>query len=118
MGEAGKDVARVGFDRAVKLAFHLATVSSDAGLFPYRDLDEAAGRTASCAADLFDRHSGSNIRHNLTALLRLIRSLQRSDHPQSGDRWSLPEVNVVLVDSSDRGTISAKPDGGQRSKAI
>ncbi len=70
MGEADKDVLRVGFDRTVKLAFHGATVSSDAGLFPYRDLDEAAGLTASGAAALFDQRSGSNIRHNLRALLR------------------------------------------------
>ena len=47
MGEADKDVLRVGFDRVVKLAFHGATVSSDAGLFPYRELDEAAGLTES-----------------------------------------------------------------------
>jgi len=32
MGEAGKDALRVDFDRRVKLAFHGATVSSDAGL--------------------------------------------------------------------------------------
>ena len=33
---------RVGLDRAIKLEFHGAKVSSDAGLFPCRDLDEAA----------------------------------------------------------------------------
>ena len=42
MGEARRDALRVGFDRAIKLEFHGARVSSDAGLFPYRDLDEAA----------------------------------------------------------------------------
>ena len=42
MGEARRDALRVGFDRAVKLEFHGARVSSDAGLFPYRDLDDAA----------------------------------------------------------------------------
>ena len=47
MGEAGKDALRVGFDRTIMLAFHGARVSSDAGLFPYRDLDEAAGLTTS-----------------------------------------------------------------------
>ena len=41
MGEAGKDALRVGFDLAVRLEFHGARVSSDAGLFPYHDLDEA-----------------------------------------------------------------------------
>ena len=39
MGEARRDALRVGFDRAIKLEFYGAKVSSDAGLFPYRDLD-------------------------------------------------------------------------------
>nr|MBP8304150.1 IS1380 family transposase [Phycisphaerae bacterium] len=45
-------------------------VSSDAGLFSFRDLDEAAQLTESGAAELFDFRTGSNIRHAMTALLR------------------------------------------------
>jgi len=70
MGEAGKDALRVGFDRAIKLRFHGARVSSDAGLLPYRDLDEAAQLTESGAEELTDFRTGSNIRHSMTALLR------------------------------------------------
>ena len=70
MGEACKDALRVGFDRTIKLEFHGARVSSDAGLFPYRDLDEAAGLTESGATDLFDFRTGTNIQHGMTALLR------------------------------------------------
>ena len=70
MGEARKDALRVGFDRTIKLQFHGARVSSDAGLFPYRDLDEAAGLTESGATDLFDFRTGTNIQHSMTALLR------------------------------------------------
>ena len=70
MGEARKDALRVGFDRALKLEFHGAKVSSDAGLFPYRDLDDAARLTESGAARLFDFRTGSNISHSMTALLR------------------------------------------------
>ena len=50
MGEARRDALRVGFDRAVKLEFHGARVSSDAGLFPYRDLDDAAQLTESAGS--------------------------------------------------------------------
>lgn len=32
MGEARKDALRVGFDHAIKLEFHGARISSDAGL--------------------------------------------------------------------------------------
>ena len=70
MGEARKDALRVGFDRAIKLEFHGARVSSDAGLFPYRDLDDAAQLTELGAARLFDFRTGSNISHSMTALLR------------------------------------------------
>lgn len=48
MGEAGQSVLRVGFDRAITLEFHGARVSSDAGLFPYRDLDDAARLGLEC----------------------------------------------------------------------
>jgi hypothetical protein len=59
MGEARKDALRVGFDHAIKLEFHGARISSDAGLFPYRDLDDAASLTESVAADLFDFRTGT-----------------------------------------------------------
>ena len=70
MGEAYQDALRVGFDSTIKLEFHGARVSSDAGLFPFRDLDEAAQLTESSAAGLFDFRTGRNIRHVMTALLR------------------------------------------------
>jgi hypothetical protein len=52
------------------LEFHGARVSSDAGLFPFHDLDEAAQLTESGAAGLFDFRTGGDIRHVMTALLR------------------------------------------------
>jgi hypothetical protein len=55
MGEARQDALRVGFDNAIKLEFHGARVSSDAGLFPFRDLDQAAQLTESSAVGLYDR---------------------------------------------------------------
>ena len=70
MGKAGQKALRVGFDRALKLEFHGARVSSDAGLFPYRDLDDVARLTESGTAAMFDDRTGSNIQHSLAALLR------------------------------------------------
>ena len=54
MGETGKDALRVGFDRTINLAFHGSQASSDAGLFPCRDLDDAAGLTNSAGMKLVD----------------------------------------------------------------
>jgi len=70
MGEARKDALRVGFDRAIRLEFHGAKISTDAGLFAHRELDDAAQLTDSSAAELFDFRTGNNIRHSMAALLR------------------------------------------------
>ena len=70
MGETGQEALRVGFDHVIRLEFHGAQVSSDAGLFSFRDLDEAAQLTESSAAELFDFRTGSNIRHAMTGLRR------------------------------------------------
>ena len=43
MGDARKDALRVEFDRRIKLEFHGAAVTSDAGLVAYRELDESLG---------------------------------------------------------------------------
>ena len=41
MGEARKDAFRVGFDNRLRIEFHGTKVSTDGGLFPYRELDDA-----------------------------------------------------------------------------
>ncbi len=43
MGEARKGVLRVDFDSQLKLEFYGATVTSDAELLAYRELDQALG---------------------------------------------------------------------------
>lgn len=70
MSKTGKNALRVDFDRTIKLAFHGAQVSSDAGLFPYRNLDDTAGLTDSAGMKLVDLCTGGNIQHSMTSLLR------------------------------------------------
>ena len=53
MGERGKRALRVNFDGKLKLEFHGTTISSDAGLLVYRELDEALGLTTDLE-DLID----------------------------------------------------------------
>jgi hypothetical protein len=50
-GEAEGMGLRVAFARRVKLEFHGATVTSDAGLLAFRELDDALGLSA-LAGDL------------------------------------------------------------------
>ena len=99
MGEARKDALRVGFDRTIKLEFHGARVSSDAGLFPYRDLDGAAGLTESGAMELFDFRTGGNIQHSMTALLRqsIYSRLAGYEDVNDADRLSVDPVMRHVV---------------------
>lgn len=70
MGEARKEALRVDFDSQIKLEFHGANVTSDAGLVAYRELDEALGLTAMADDLIRDPRRGKNTQHELTGLLR------------------------------------------------
>ena len=70
MGESKNDPLRLDFDRQLKLEFHGSTVTSDAGLLAYRELDDALALTCTAATGLHDTHTGQNTRHTLIALLR------------------------------------------------
>src|SRR5215470_9440394 len=70
MGDSHNDPIRVDFDRTIKLEFHGSTVTSDAVLVAYRELDDALGLTGTAASGLHDTRTGQNTQHSLLALLR------------------------------------------------
>ena len=69
-GEAEGTGLRVAFDRRLKLEFHGATVTSDAGLLAFRELDDALGLTALAAEMFADPRTGRNGRHSVIDQLR------------------------------------------------
>ena len=69
MGDARKDALRVEFDSRIKLEFHGAAITSDAGLIAYRELDEALALTQ-MGEVLRDSRRGKNTQHELVGLLR------------------------------------------------
>src|SRR5262249_4500478 len=70
MGDSQHDPLRLHFDRHLKLEFHGSTVTSDAGLLAYRELDDAVSLTCTAATGLHDTRTGQNTQHSLLAMLR------------------------------------------------
>ena len=69
-GEADKGALRLDFDRRLMLRFRGSTITSDAGLLAYRELDDTLRLTDTGAARLADARAGKNGRHRLAGLLR------------------------------------------------
>ena len=70
MADPKGEGVKLGFDGSIRLEFHGAKVTSDAGLLAYRDLDEALALFDSVPSVFHDSRTGRNIQHDLTALLR------------------------------------------------
>ena len=69
-GEADRSALRLDFDRRLMLQFRGSTITSDAGLLAYRELDDALSLTDTAADTLADARTGKNGRHRLAGLLR------------------------------------------------
>src|SRR5215207_6643235 len=69
-GEAEGAALWLIFDPRLKLEFHGSKVTSDAGLLPFRDIDDALGLTGLAGEVLADTRTGQNSRHTLIAQLR------------------------------------------------
>jgi hypothetical protein len=70
MGDRRKQALRMQFDGRLRLEFHGARITSDAGLLPFRELDEAFRLTENASAVLCDPRQGKNTQHTLLAMLR------------------------------------------------
>ena len=70
MGETKNGSLAVRFESKLKLEFHGARVTSDAGLLAYREMDEAFGLTVMADEYLKDTRPGSNVQHRMIPLLR------------------------------------------------
>jgi hypothetical protein len=69
-GEANRGALRLVFDRRLMLQFLASAITSDAGLLPYRKLDDTLGLTDTGVDTLADVRTGKNRRHLLVGLLR------------------------------------------------
>src|SRR5262245_28133023 len=99
MGDCQTDPLRPQFDRRLRLEFHGAKVTSDAGLLAYRELDDALQLTDSAADVLRDTRTGRNTRHGLAALLRqsLFSSLAGYEDLNDAQRLRVDPVMRTVV---------------------
>ena len=99
MGDGEKAPLRVQFNPKVCLEFHGATITSDAGLLPIRELDEALGLTDTADGYLQESRTGRNIRHHLIPLIRqsIYSRLAGYDDTNDAERLSQdPAMRVVV----------------------
>ena len=70
MGDGEKASLRLQFNPQIRLELHGATITSDAGLLAFRELDDALDLTPIASDYLQESRTGRNIRHHLVPLLR------------------------------------------------
>ena len=99
MGESKEGGLRLDFDRRLKLEFLGAKVTSDAGLLPYRELDDAVGLSEIGGDTLMDTRRGKNGRHGLVEQFRqsVFGRLGGYDDVNDADRLSLDPVMRWIV---------------------
>ena len=70
MGEKTKETLKLQFDKRLRLEFHGARITSDAGLLACRELDGALGLTEMAPIYLQETRGGRNVQHELVPLIR------------------------------------------------
>jgi hypothetical protein len=115
-GEADRGVLRLNFDRRVMLQFRGSAITSDAGLLPYRELDDAVGLTDTLADMLVDARTGRNGRHRLAGLLRqsVFGRLAGYEDVNDADRLCRdPAMRWVVGDRAITGSASSASQMGR-----
>ena len=99
---------RLQFNPQIRLELH-ATITSDAGLLAFRELDDALDLTP-IASDYL--HTGRNIRHHLGCMSRFhLSRRQRARYRRHPERPGVGCLCRNIVDSLDRSHNQGVPGG-------
>ncbi len=115
MGDGDKAPLRLQFNPKIRLEFRGATITSDAGLLAFRELDDALGLTPIASDYLQESRTGRNIRHHLVPLVRqsIYSRLAGYDDTNDAERLSQdPAMRVVVASpGSDHNAASTSEMG-------
>ena len=103
MGESTNSRAKLRFDRRIRLEFHGATITSDAGLLACRELDDALGLTETTNECLQESRGGRNVQHRLVGLLRQSVYSRLAGYEDTNDAERLAQDPTMRVVVGDRG---------------
>ena len=115
-GEADTGALRLDFDRRLLLQFRGSAITSDAGLLPYRELDDAVGLTDTASDTLADARTGKNGRHRLAGLLRqsIFGRLAGYEDVNDADRLCRdPAMRWVVGDQAITGSAASASQMGR-----
>jgi hypothetical protein len=99
MGDGEKAPLQLQSNPKVRLEFHGSTITSDAGLLPIRELDEALGLTEIAEDYLQESRAGRNIQHHLAPLLRQSIYSRLAGYDDTNDAQRLaqdPAMRIVV----------------------
>ena len=103
MGESTNPRAKLRFDRRIRLEFHGATITSDAGLLACRELDDALGLTETANECLQESRGGRNVQHRLVGLLRQSVYSRLAGYEDTNDAERLSDDPTMRVIVGRRG---------------
>src|ERR1700719_1092438 len=115
-GEAGKGALRLDFDRRLLLQFRGSSITSDAGLLAYRELDDTLHLTDTGAETLADARTGKNGRHRLAGLLRQSAFGRLAGYEDVNDAERLcrdPAMRWVVGDRATTGSAASVSQMGR-----
>ena len=106
MGESTNARGKLRFDRRIRLEFHGAIITSDAGLLACRELDDALGQTETASECLQESRGGRNVQHRLVGLLRQSVYSRLAGYEDTNDAERLaqdPTMRVMRFHPTGRG---------------
>ena len=103
MGESTNPRAKLRFDRRIRLEFHGATITSDAGLLACRELDDALGLTETTSECLQESRGGRNVQHRLVGLLRQSVYSRLAGYEDTNDAERLAQDPTMRIIVGRRG---------------